>query len=82
MPDTSQSPARHPVLFVPIRCPQCQRTTEVAYTRQQIAALLSSAAPFRVFSPCHDVSWWVSETERAALLASLKPACIPAYDVA
>ncbi len=82
MHDTLAKPAGHPVLLVPIRCPQCHRTTEVVYTRQQIATLLSSDAPFRVFSACHDVSWTLSETERAALLASLKPVSIFDYDAA
>ena len=62
------------VVYLPIQCPSCKRTTGVPYTRLEIATLLHSSEPFSLFSPCHAVSWTATEEDRADLFAMLKPA--------
>lgn len=61
------------LVYLPIQCPQCQQTTVVLYTRSEIARLLYSLAPFRLFSACHDVSWAATEEDRKTLLAMIEP---------
>ena len=61
------------VVYLPIRCPCCEQTTDVPYTRLEIATLLLSSQPFRIYSPCHSPSWDATEEDRKALFALLKP---------
>ena len=59
--------AQSAIIYLPIRCPYCKRTAEVPYTRLEIASLLYSPEPFRLYSTCHDVSWTATEEDRQAL---------------
>jgi hypothetical protein len=61
------------IVYLPIRCPHCKRISEAPYTRLEIAALLYSSEPIRLYSLCHDVSWQATEDDRKSLLALIKP---------
>ena len=64
---------RSAVVYLPIRCPYCQQVTDVPYTRLEIATMLLSSEPFRLYSACHSASWIATENDRQALFALIKP---------
>jgi len=39
----------------------------------EIAILLQSSDPFRIYSACHEVSWLSTDADRQALYAMIKP---------
>jgi hypothetical protein len=61
------------IVYLAVRCPTCDRVTNVPYSRLEIADLLVSSAPFRLYSACHEVSWIATEEDRRNLFALIKP---------
>ena len=61
------------IVYLAVRCPACGRITNVPYSRLEIAELLHSCRPFRLYSACHQVSWEATESDRRDLFSLIRP---------
>ena len=56
-----------------VHCPVCKQEWTSQGTKNEILAALDNDKPIRAYAECHDWHWDLSESERRALAAKLRP---------